>query len=125
MIKTKKLLIPLYEQTLVIATSSKCEDLSEFTKKNDWENTEMNYSGNSGASFTDGSGKYFITLRTDIKLTPGVIAHECKHTINALYQDLSIKLCTVNDEPECYLLTWMVDTVWEFYNKQLELQNKQ
>lgn len=117
--KIKKLLIPLYEQTLVIATSAILSELTEFTKKNDFENTEMSYSGTSGASFTNGLGTYYIALRTDIKLSPGIIAHESKHIINALYQDLGITLCTKNDEPECYLLTWMVDNVWNFYIKHL------
>lgn len=117
--KVKKLLIPLYEQTLVLATSKDLSELTEFTRKNDKDHTPFDYSNFGGASFQSRFGSYFIVLRSDIQVTPGLIAHECKHTINALYIDLNIALCPKNDEPECYLLTWMMDKVWEFYTEQL------
>lgn len=41
--------------------------------------------------------------------SPGIIAHECKHAINFVFAWVGVKLSTVNDESECYMLGWLVD----------------
>lgn len=44
--------------------------------------------------------------------THGIVAHECKHAVNRIFSYIKVKLDTENDEPECYLLTWIVDQVY-------------
>lgn len=116
--KTKRILIPIYEHYLILGASDSVADLNEFTKKNEKDNTDFDYSNFGAAFFSGAFGHYFIVLRTDVELTPGVIAHECKHVINGLFKTIGMNLCVDNDEAECYLLTWIVDKVWDFYTKQ-------
>lgn len=51
-------------------------------------------------------------------LTPGVLSHECKHLVNKLYVAKGIELDRYNDEPECYLLQYLVDHIWNLIQKQ-------
>ncbi len=46
-------------------------------------------------------------------VTPGIIAHEAKHLVNQIYIDNNIQPDLFNDEPECYLLNWIVDRIHE------------
>jgi len=46
-------------------------------------------------------------------LTPGIIAHEAKHVVNKIYNDIGIFLDVKNDEPETYLLSWIVNRIYE------------
>lgn len=65
-----------------------------------------------------GYSRYFIFLNKNTKrISPGVIAHECKHVVNFIFNDRRIQLQIGNDEPECYLLSWLVNKVHEFYGK--------
>lgn len=50
------------------------------------------------------------------KITPGIIAHECKHAVNQLFLLKGIALDRHNDEPECYLMCWFVNRVYEALN---------
>jgi hypothetical protein len=60
--------------------------------------------------------RYALVFRLE-DFTPGLAAHEAKHLVNYIYKDNYIKLDVDNDEPECYLLSWIVNRVHEAYNK--------
>lgn len=47
--KTKRILIPIYEQYLIIATSDSIIELNEFTKKNEKDHTDFDFSNVGGA----------------------------------------------------------------------------
>lgn len=50
--------------------------------------------------------------------TPGIIAHESKHIVNHIFEDVCQRLDLYNDEAECYLLGWVVDRIHEFINQK-------
>lgn len=50
-------------------------------------------------------------------IDPGLIAHECVHAKNMIFERAGIKNSLINDEPEAYLMRWLVNTVTDFYNK--------
>jgi hypothetical protein len=56
-------------------------------------------------------------------VTPGLIAHEAKHLVNKIYADLDISLDKYNDEAEAYLLSWIVNRIWEVKTKYEKLLN--
>ena len=57
-------------------------------------------------------GRYYLVFLDDGSVTPGVIAHECKHFINLVFEFIHFELDPKNDEMECYFLTYMVDQVY-------------
>lgn len=48
---------------------------------------------------------------------PGVIAHEAKHVVNAIFVDICAELDPRNDEPECYLLEWVVEKIHDVIDR--------
>jgi len=54
----------------------------------------------------------FLSLKKGYP-TPGIIAHEAKHLVNNIFIDISHELDPYNDEPECYLLGWIVNRIHE------------
>jgi hypothetical protein len=49
--------------------------------------------------------------------TPGIIAHEAKHLVNSIFLDIGYDLDRYNDEPEDYLLGWIVNRIHEILPK--------
>lgn len=61
----------------------------------------------------------YIVFNTENKLpTPGIIAHEAKHLVNNIFIHIHHKLSRWNDEPEAYLLGWVVDTIHELISNE-------
>lgn len=50
----------------------------------------------------------------DRKLTPGLIAHESLHAANFILDYVGVKADYDNDEPQAYLLEWIVNQSTEF-----------
>jgi len=67
-----------------------------------------------GGSFFHNDCHHLMLLRG---CGPGVIAHECKHFVNALFMQRGVELDPENDEPECYMLGWAVDQVCKAIEK--------
>lgn len=55
----------------------------------------------------NGSPKYYLVFSN--KVTPGYIAHEALHLVGLIYEDIHAVLEIENDEPQCYLIEWIVD----------------
>lgn len=51
------------------------------------------------------------------KLTHGTISHECLHVVNFIMDYKGVVSDYNNDEPECYLLQYMVNKVYDFVKK--------
>lgn len=68
-----------------------------------------------------------ITIIVKHNSLPGDIAHECLHAMNMMYAHVGAKHSLTNDEPECYMLGWIVDQVHRQINlfKKKHLNQKQ
>lgn len=71
---------------------------------------------------TEGKRLYRVVFSKYI--SPGIIAHEAKHVVNKLFIDLGIELDPYNDEHETYLLSWVVNRIWEVKTKYEKSLNK-
>lgn len=56
---------------------------------------------------------YIIMFKSESSV--GTMAHEAKHLLNMIWEHHSIKLDVHNDEPECYYLEWIMDTIYTFF----------
>jgi len=112
---SKKYKTPLYgtEFTIVIYNS-----IEEFNKKfKNWD-FSVNIEDFDGSIFERDGMKYMVFLAKDKGYpTPGIIAHESKHLVNSIFIDIGHDLDPHNDEPEAYLLSWIVNRTHELLNK--------
>lgn len=115
---TKKYKTPLYRTGFTIILYEKGSEILELLK-------DFNQSTEEGLDRYDGcvfSHKDHLYLILNISRkgfpTPGIVAHESKHLVNFIYHEIGMDLCILNDEPEAYLLGWIVDEVHDFLNKE-------
>lgn len=108
---TKKYKTPLYgtEFTVIIYNSNE-----EFIKKY----PDLEIENFDGAVFWR-EDKLYIVFSAEKKdyPTPGIIAHESKHLVNNIFIQINHKLSRWNDEPEAYLLGWIVNRIHEILPK--------
>lgn len=114
MIKTKKVKVPIYGEQVTFIAYDNVPQLEKWLKKNcDGAEFDIDFRNYDGGFFV-WKGYQYITIEIQDKISPGVIAHECKHAVNDIWVSISAKLDPLNDEPECYLLTWYVNQVHKF-----------
>jgi len=108
---TKKYRTPLYGTKFTIVIYNSDDDFQKKFKKIEISNFDA-------AVFYE-KDELFIVFSTERKgyPTPGIIAHEAKHLVNNIFIEISHDLCRYNDEPEAYLLGWIVDRIHELLNK--------
>ena len=104
-----KIKVPLYE----IDFNLKVYDSSKEVKKS---SIEYPYKDRIGCVYTK-KEQLNIVLNKYHKLTVGEIAHEVKHLVNEILIYINAQLDLNNDEFECYLLQWVMDEVYNFYEK--------
>ena len=101
---TKKLKIPLYGSTLKIIQTN---NFNKVEKQHGLENLH----GIDAFAFRkyrkNGSAKYYLVFGKNVK--PGYIAHEALHLVGLIYEDINAVLEYENDEPQCYLIEWIVE----------------
>ena len=108
---TKKYKTPLYGTKFTIVIYNSDDEFQKKFKKIEISNFD-------GAVFYE-KEELFIVFSVEKKgyPTPGIIAHEAKHLVNNIFIEISHELCRYNDEPEAYLLGWIVDRIHEVLNK--------
>ena len=108
---TKKYKTPLYGTKFTIVIYNSDDEFQNKFKKIEISNFD-------GAVFYE-KDELFIVFSAEKKgyPTPGIIAHEAKHLVNNIFIEISHDLCRYNDEPEAYLLGWIVDRIHELLNK--------
>jgi len=119
-VKRKKK-VPVYGGMIIIVMTNE-EDCYEPAIRH-WHHKNSYLKGCDAVCLSNDSGnsRDYPVIFTN-KITPGIIAHEAKHIVNKIYKDLDIVLDRSNDEPECYLLSYIVNRIWEVY---LEFVKKQ
>ena len=70
----------------------------------------------------DGSVKLYhlivINMKNELKkIDVGILAHECFHLTNFIFEEKGIIPDVANDEPQAYLLGYLVDIAHKFYFK--------
>lgn len=109
-LKIYNLKIPIFEQNINIIFYKKGKSINKYF--NDYELSKF-----SAFVYTQKDGKINICFHEKC-ITPGIIAHEAKHAVNDIFIDIHAKLDLHNDEPEAYLLGWLVQKIHDFWDKQ-------
>lgn len=106
--KIKNLKIPIYFGGLKII---QVKELGELNKEYD-----VDLYGLMGAFMyqNDSEGYASYTLAFPEDVTPSVIAHESLHLTNQILNDSGVRLDPDNDEPQCYLIGWIVNECHKF-----------
>jgi len=107
----KKYKTPLYGTKFTIVIYNSDDDFQKKFKKIEILNFD-------GAVFYE-KDELFIVFSAEKKgyPTPGIIAHEAKHLVNNIFIEISHDLDRHNDEPEAYLLGWIVNRIHELLIK--------
>ncbi|MCK5605285.1 hypothetical protein KAR91_25560 [Candidatus Pacearchaeota archaeon] len=107
--RKKTIKIPLYHGEIIIIQT---DDLSKIEKEYKTESLHYcdavvfrNFKPN-------GYSKYVIAF--DSKVDPSIIAHESLHLTGYIFHDMKAYFDIENDEPQCYLLEWIVDECHKF-----------
>lgn len=116
MIRNKKFKIPIYGVSFTAILFETTEELKEHFKDIELHGLEHF----DGVVFEHEDVQY-LCLREYSESgkqypTPGIIAHEAKHLVNQVFTSINCRLDAFNDEPECYLLGWVVDMLHAFIN---------
>ncbi len=113
--KSKTVQIPLYGGKIVVYQVS---DLKAIQEKHDLTDVE----GCDALSFQinskQGVGVFYLAFEG--KPNPSIIAHEAVHITNMILKHIYAKLDIENDEPQAYLLGWIVEQCHKF----LEVKNE-
>lgn len=119
MIKAQKYKTPLYGNGFTLIVYEHSSELIESVPDYDFD--KQSVADLDGCVFIHNDITYiafrWVVIGGVQYPTPGIIAHESKHLTNNIFIDINHRLDLWNDEPECYLLQWIVDTVHDFINK--------
>ncbi|WP_374440543.1 hypothetical protein [Epilithonimonas sp.] len=105
--KTKKINIPIYYGTLILI---KDEDFTAVNKKYN-HNIPESYGA---VSFENKEAKNFEYVVVMVNTNISLIAHEAVHICNFIFKNVGIELDRNNDEPQAYLVGWIVDEIEKF-----------
>lgn len=104
--KAKKFKIPIYFGDLIVIVS---DDFKEVEKKYKLSSTH----GFDSFTWVDedksGYSLFYVAIKGDTDSS--VIAHEALHIVGDIFRSRNIKMDIDNDEPQCYLLGWVVSKI--------------
>lgn len=72
--------------------------------------------------FYDGDGKFRILIILKPNSTVSYISHEALHAVNWIFSHCGIKYSLTNDEPQCYLLGWIVQKIMDTIELEINKQ---
>lgn len=102
--KRKRIKIPIYFGSLIMY---KDKDLKEIEKR--YNLTDC--SDCDALVIRDGSN--FIMAFSDT-VSPSIIAHEALHVVSDVFNRTGVVMDLANQEPQCYLLGWVVEQCHKF-----------
>jgi hypothetical protein len=116
--RKKKIHIPVYGRTLELIEST--TGMEEIFKKHDLaSDPEGIYPVSTLFWYQEKIKGQDVTVfhiaMTKGQITPGVIAHEAFHLANMIFKYISAEPTFDNDEPQAYLIGWIVDECHKFY----------
>tara|TARA_B100000378_G_scaffold236018_1_gene202702 strand:- start:13374 stop:13730 length:357 start_codon:yes stop_codon:yes gene_type:complete len=110
--ESKKVEVPIYGEKFEIILFDKSEEVEKHIEGLELNTSLDNYDG----CVFQYKNQIYLALNTSKEgyPTPGIIAHEAKHLLNEIYLNIGAQLDLENDEPEAYLLGWIVNRIHEF-----------
>lgn len=119
--------IPIYAGRLHIAiTGDFCKDINELNKyfnqefdvKDEVLGMSQQRGGHTLIIINEGKHKRIFKKKNQFEYEMfATIVHEAKHSVNQIFISKGIQLDLNNDEPECYLLDWIVKEIFKVYFK--------
>lgn len=106
--RKKTIKIPLYYGDLVLIQT---DDLEKVEKE---YNTESLHSSEACVFRNHNKNGWSVYVMAFESKKPFMIAHESLHVVNRIFDDRGIKLDPENDEPQCFLLGWIVGECHKF-----------
>lgn len=120
----KKIHIPIYGGWMHVAMSDE-DNIYELAKRN-FNVDDESLKDYDGVVLVKGdfpTGVYPVLFSG--KISPGIVAHEAKHIVNRIFTDIDMLLDRSNDECETYLLSWIVNRIWEVKMKLEKKKNEE
>ena len=117
--------VPIYQNNLnIVITNDFIEDLpqinkkyfNEFTKNEDVLGLNQQREGSTLIIINVGRHKLIFKKSWEIELI-ATIAHEAFHATNTMMNSFGAKPDAMNDEPQAYLLDWIVKEIYKCYLK--------
>lgn len=106
----KKIKIPIYQGTLVLIKSKNFD----WTNKNYGHNIPKKYGAVSFENEKPNGFEYVVSL---VDTNMSLIAHEAVHICNYIFKNVGAELDKTNDEPQAYLVGWIVEEIDKFLNQ--------
>lgn len=112
----KQFHIPIYHGLLVIAQGDDFEKICKKLKIN-WEDVQLGETAGAATILVeeDGAIDFFMIFRKEVDWRE--IAHESLHFVNNLFDSRGVKLDPKNDEPQAYMLGWVLTRCSETLRK--------
>ncbi|RKT01086.1 hypothetical protein [Chryseobacterium defluvii] len=119
MMKSKTIKIPIFFGNLTIIYSEGWDEVNKrYEKQTDWLTPLENLSEACvfTAHYKSGYTQYVVAFK---RIPKGfVIAHECVHLVNRIFQDRRLVLDMYNDETQAYLTGWFFEQIDNFFKNQ-------
>ncbi len=112
----KKHRIPIYGgQLWICVTRSFVKSIDQIEDaidvKLDESKEDLRKSAAMSYRFYTPDGQFRILIMVKPITSIGTIAHEALHAVNWMFAHCGIQYSLKNDEPQCYILGWVVDKV--------------
>jgi len=110
----KHIKVPIYLGELILIQTEKIENLEGKYGLTDLKNIDAfcyDY------PYKDGSSRYILAF--EYNTTPKIIAHEAFHLVSYICRDRQMRIDLFNDEPQAYLIGWIVEQC----HKYLQIKN--
>jgi len=113
---------PLYGAIFTVVFYDKSEEIEKFFEGAEFDPPIKNFDG----GVMEYKGKTYVVFSREGKgyPTPGIIAHEAKHLVNRIFISICHPLCRYQDEPECYLLGWIVNRIHKMKDENSNSKTK-
>lgn len=110
--KIKKYKVPLYHCNLWVLVSN------NFVKDAKKLNINLSSNANEHDAITFKKletefSTFCVFIRKDRKKYIDIISHESVHVVNLIFKEVGIELDIENDEPQAYLMGWVVDKIYK------------
>ena len=104
----KQFYIPIYHDYVIIAQGSSIELLINHFEIPLVEDHEWHSVGALTTAILDETGSMYYYILFPSVTTWRDVAHECVHAVNMVFESKGVRLDLKNDEPQAYLMGWMM-----------------